>query len=192
MTLLQSQLPADVYQLLQAIAGNAYLTQAAVEAFLTSATVPTQYFSTIETAAKIAAMASTQDISYTLTIQNSANPQPNITFSVKRTDVLTDLALGISSNNTQTLQFGFANAENTITYDSSSIPGFNGPIFEAIVWVIAEGLYAQNLADLGKTGVPLPIMQDFQFDFGNAELSIQTGYVSILADVVYKSNLVTH
>ncbi|WP_275575200.1 hypothetical protein [Methylocucumis oryzae] len=42
--------------------------------------------------------------------------------------------------------------------------------------------------DLGATGVPLPIMQNFQFDFSNAELSVQTGYVSILANVVYKNS----
>jgi hypothetical protein len=68
------------------------------------------------------------------------------------------------------------------------IPGFNGSVFEAIVWVIAEGLYAQNPADLGKTGAPLPIMKDFQFDFGNAEPSIQNGYVSIPANVLYKNS----
>jgi hypothetical protein len=186
MNLLQTQLPANIYQLIQGIAGNAYLSQADVENFLTEATVPNQYFATIENAAKTMAMALTQDISYTLTIQNNGNPQPNIKFSVRRTDVLTNLGLGVSVNNTQTLQFGFANADNAVKYESSSIPGFNGPIFETIVWVIAEGMYAQNLADLGKIGVPLPIMRDFQFDFENAQLSIQNGYVSILANVNYK------
>jgi hypothetical protein len=186
MNLLQTQLPANIYQLIQGIAGNAYLSQADVENFLTEATVPNQYFATIENAAKTMAMALTQDISYTLTIQNNGNPQPNIKFSVRRTDVLTNLGLGVSVNNTQTLQFGFANADNAVKYESSSIPGFNGPIFETIVWVIAEGMYAQNLADLGKMGVPLPIMRDFQFDFENAQLSIQNGYVSILANVNYK------
>lgn len=187
MALLQKQLPANVYQLIQAIAGNAYLSQTEVETFLKDATVPTQYFATIEKPAKTAAMVLTQDINYTLTIQNGQPTQPDIKFSVNRTDVLTNLELGISTNKTQTMQFGFANAENTVTYESSSIPGFNGPIFEAIVWTIAESLYAQNLADLGKTGVPLPIMENFQFDFKNAELSIQEGFVSIQANVLFKN-----
>jgi hypothetical protein len=187
MTLLKSQLPTNIYNLIQALPSNAYLSQADVDAFLTKATVPNQYFATIENAGKVAAMVLTQDISYTLLIQNNDNPPPNIKFSTKRIDVLTNLGLGISSNNAQTLQFGFANALNSTTYDSSTIAGFDGVIFEAIVWAIAEGLYAENLADLGKTGVPLPIMQNFQFDFENAELSIQNGYVSILASVLYKS-----
>ncbi|KJV06545.1 hypothetical protein [Methylocucumis oryzae] len=105
MTLLQQQLPATVYTLIEALPSNAYLSQTSLEAFLTQATVPNQYFTTIENAGKTSAMVLTQDISYTLTIQNNANPQPNITFSVKRVDVLTNLGLGISLNNTQTLQF---------------------------------------------------------------------------------------
>jgi hypothetical protein len=186
MTLLQTQLPASIYQLLQGIAGDAFLSQTDVESFLTEATVPTQYFTTIENAAKIMAMVLSQEITYTLLIQNDADPQPFIKFKAQRTDVLTNLGLGESANKTQTLQFGFANATNSATYESSSIPGFNGAMFEAIVWTIAEGMYVQNLADLGKTGVPLPIMQNFQFDFQNAELSVQNGYVSILATVQYK------
>jgi hypothetical protein len=130
----------------------------------------------------------TQNVTYTLRIQNNAAPAPNVVFSVKRNDVLTNLNLGISTNNTQTLQFDFMNADNAVTYQSSSIPGFNGPIFESIVWVIAESLYAQNLSELGKTGVPLPIMQDFQFDFGSAQVSLQNGYVSIMANIINKNS----
>lgn len=188
MALLENQLPSNVYQLIQGMAGNAYLSQADVETFLKEATVPSQYYEAIEKAAKISAMVLTQSIDYTLLIQNEATPQPDIKFSVSRTDVLTNLMLGASTNNTQTMQFGFVNASNTATFESSSIAGLDGLIFESLWLIGLEPSYAQILTDLGKTGTPLPIMENFQFDFNNAELSIQEGYVSILANVNYKTN----
>ncbi|MCC7505555.1 MAG: hypothetical protein IT259_09645, partial [Saprospiraceae bacterium] len=48
----------------------------------------------------------------------------------------------------------------------------------------AEYNYAANLVKFGQEGVPLPIMKGFQFDFANAQLSLQEGYVSILANVL--------
>lgn len=188
MTYLQSQLPSDVYRLIQALPSNAFLTKASLDAFLTQATVPAQYFTSIEQAGQVAAMSLAQDIKFVLTIQNNQTPQPTIEFSVNRTDVLTNLALGMSKNNTQTMQFGFANADNTVKYIGSSIPGFNGAIFQEFTCnLIGESNYVSTLRNVGKTGVPLPIMEDFQFDFAGAQLSVQQGYVSILANVLYKS-----
>jgi hypothetical protein len=40
---------------------------------------------------------------------------------------------------------------------------------------------------VARHGRTLPIMQGFQFDFDQAVLSIQQGYVSVLADVKLKS-----
>ena len=51
----------------------------------------------------------------------------------------------------------------------------------------AEPMYAQALRDLGKRGVPLPIMQGSQFVFDHAQLSVQDGYISILANVEFQS-----
>ncbi|HNE29514.1 MAG TPA: hypothetical protein PLW66_10110, partial [Saprospiraceae bacterium] len=186
MNQLKNQLPASIDQLIQALQGNAYVSQTDLDNFLQSATVPASYFSVIADAGKISAMVLTQDLNFTLLIQNGQTDAPNIKFEVKRVDILTDLALGISPSKTQSMQFGFANATNVCTFQSSSIPGFNGDVFAQIVWpVTAEYNYAANLVKLGQEGVPLPIMQGFQFDFENAQLSLQEGYVSILANVLY-------
>ncbi|HEU4391831.1 MAG TPA: hypothetical protein VFV34_28855, partial [Blastocatellia bacterium] len=188
MDLLKKQLPANFYQLIQALAGNAYLSLSEVETFLKSATVPTQYFQAIENAGKTTAMVVKQDMNFTLRIQNGEPQQPNIKFRVQRADVLTNLQLGLSHNNTQSLQFTFANASNEATFISSSIAGFDGTVFGKVVWpVTAEPRYAEALQGLGKTGVPLPIMQGFQFVFDKAQLSVQEGYVSILASVEFQS-----
>jgi len=186
--LLKKQLPEDIYQLIQGLSGNAYLTLSEVETFLKSATVPAQYFAAIENAGKMTAMVVKQDMNFTLRIQNGQSEQPNIKFRVQRADVLTNLKLGLSNNNTQSLQFAFANATNIATFISSSIAGFDGTVFGNVVWpVTAEPRYAEALQGLGKTGVPLPIMQGFQFVFDKAQLSVQEGYVSILASVEFQS-----
>ena len=70
------------------------------------------------------------------------------------------------------------------------MPGFiGGGYFSGVVWQQAgEPESEKALAEMGGTGVPLPIMADFQFDFTNAELSLQEGYISILASVLYKKS----
>lgn len=186
MNQLKTQLPSAVNQLIQGLQGNVYVSQTDLENFLHSATVPATYFPVIENASKISAMALSQDLNFTLLIQNGQTDTPYIKFNVKRVDILTNLVLGISPSKTQSMQFGFANATNTCTFQSSSIPCFDGETFEQFVWpVTAEYNYAANLVKLGQEGVPLPIMKDFQFDFANAQLSLQEGYVSILANVLY-------
>jgi hypothetical protein len=188
MDYLSQQLPADVYQLILGLSGNAFLSQSELDTFLTEATVKTDYFPTIENAGKTTAMVVKQDINFTLEIQNGQSQQPDIKFRVQRADVLTDLKLGVSHNDTQSLQFAFANASDEATFISSSIPGFDGTTFGSVVWpVTAEPMYALALEGLGKTGVPLPIMQGFQFVFDQAQLSVQEGYVSILANVEFQS-----
>jgi hypothetical protein len=188
MALLKQQLPANIYQLILELPSSAYLSQSDLETFLTKATVPAEYFAAIEDAGKTTAMVVKQDMSFTLRIQNGQPQQPEIKFSVQRADVLTNLQLGLSHNNTQSLQFAFANASNEATFISSSIPNFDGTMFGKVVWpVTAEPQYALALQGLGKTGVPLPIMQGFQFVFDQAQLSLQEGYVSILANVEFQA-----
>ncbi len=189
MNILQQQLPSNINQLIQALSGSVYVSKGSLEDFLNSATVPNNWFKPIEDASKIMAMVLTQDIEFTLLIQNGQPTPPDIKFQVQRVDVMTNLGLGINTNNNQTIQYGFANASNTPTFISSSIPGFSGSVFGTVVWpVTAEPLYEQVLNDLGKTGAPLPIMQGFQFDFENAQLSLQDGYISILSNVLYKNS----
>ena len=87
----------------------------------------------------------------------------------------------------QTLQFAFANVSWVENFVSSNIPGLNAGIFDSLWLNAGEPQYAALMQDLGKNGVPLPIMQGFEFDFTNAELSIQENYLSILANVQFNS-----
>ena len=188
MKILQSQLPSNVFGDLQGISGNAYVTQASFESDLTAAGVATTYFATIETAAKAMGAAVQQTIEFTITIEGTnINPPPNLVFTVTRNDVLQNLGLGLAGN-AQTLQFAFTKSSATAAFVSTNIPNFDKQDFGDLLWPVAgEPRYDQLLQDMGKKGVPLPIMQGFQFDFDQAVLSIQQGYVSVLADVKLKS-----
>jgi hypothetical protein len=186
MNQLKTQLPANVYQQIIGMGGNAYASVAALESDLASAGVPQTYYITIETATKRMGMVVTQDLEFTLTIKNGQSPEPNLVFELKRTDILQDLGLGVAGS-AQTLQYGFMRVAYEASFVSTTIPNFAKKDFGDTIWPIAgEPRYDEALAKMGKTGVPIPIMAGFQFLFQNAELSIQQGYVSILAQVAFK------
>ncbi len=188
MALLKTQLSTQVYGLIQGLPSNAFLSQSDLDNFLTTATVPSSDFAKIEAAGIVTAMVLTQSMNFNLVIQNEQPTMPYIKIQVDRIDVLTDLQLGLNAHNNQTMQFGFASAKNSATFIESSIPGFNGILFSEVVWpATAETNYATALQDMGATGVPLPIMAGLSFDFTNAQLSVQEGYVSILANVQYNN-----
>jgi LBP / BPI / CETP family, C-terminal domain len=187
MALLNQQLPSDVYQMILNIEGNGYVSKEDLEGDLAALEVPTQWNETIERATKAMGMVTRQDIKFTLIIQNGAPQQPDIVFSVIRTDILTNLGLGIT-NNAQTMKYRFKKVKSEATFISSTIPRFPGNKFADIIWPIAgEMRYSETLNKLGDIGVPIPIMQGFRFLFDNAKLSIQSGFVSILAEVTYKT-----
>lgn len=199
---LQGALPTDVYQAISAsFGGNAYVAVSDLEADLTTAAVPTQYVKTIEDTAKSVGMAVTQDLQFTLTIQNRTATPPVIVFDLSRTDVLQDLELGVAKGGAQTLKYAFTpvnglgdvtgGAKATLDTKKTTVPGFvaeNDPTFGDDIWPnTGEPAYDTLLKDMGTgTGVPLPVMSGFRFLFEQAELSIQEGYVSILAELAYK------
>jgi len=127
------------------------------------------------------------DIRYTLTIQNNQPDAPEIVFDVQRTDVLANLVLGIGDNQYQTLQFSFQQVNWQSTFLSSTVPNFDGSMFPATWNVVGETEYVALLQKLGATGVPLPMMNGLQFDFANAQISLNQGYVGILANVKLKN-----
>ncbi len=184
---LKAQLPQNVYELLSGLQGNNYVSQSALETDLKDATISSTYFSSIEQAAKSMGMVVTHNINYTLEIQNFQPTLPNIIFNIQRVDILGNLALGIGTNQAQTLQFQFNHASWQATFVSSTVSQFDGSYFPSTWNIVGEPRYDQLLATLGASGVPLPIMQGLQFDFGNTRLSINEGYVSILANVLYKN-----
>lgn len=188
MTVLASQLPATVWQQLNdTLQGNNYVSQASLESDLQAAGIDASYFNTIEAAAENMGLVVTHDIAYTLTIQNGQAVQPTIVFNVTRVDILGNLSLNLNTNKAQTMQFSFLNASWNAVFVSSSIAGLDASSLDMIWGQAGESEYSTLLVALGSLGVPVPIMQGFQFDFTHAQLSVQQGYVSILADVEYTS-----
>jgi hypothetical protein len=185
---LSKQIPSDVYVQIQGLEGDGYATRADLEEALTEAQVPAQWFDAVRNTTKGMGMVAVQNIQFTLTIQNGAPQQPNVVFSVKRTDVLDNLTLG-TSGDAQTMKYGFRKVKSAATFVSSTVPKFESKTFGDIIWPIAgEPRYSQTLIAMGQTGVPIPIMSGFHFLFDKATLSIQEGYVSILAQVTFKTN----
>jgi hypothetical protein len=166
--------------------GDAYVSKAELEADLSGAGVGQTYYETIEKAAKSIGMVVTQNLAFTLDIQNGATPQPTLVFDVARKDILENLGLGVKGD-VQTLQYGFRRVKAVATFVSTTIPHFDKKNFGDLIWPVAgEPRYDETLMAMGKTGVPLPMMKDFQFHFEQAQVSIQQGFVSVLAQVAFK------
>jgi hypothetical protein len=146
MTLLQQQLPSNVYQQITGLQGNAYATQAALESDLAAAGVAQTYYATIETAAKSMGMVVTQDLEFTLTIQNGANPEPNLVFDLARVDILQNLGLG-QTGQAQTLKYSFEHVSYEATFVSTTVPNFDKQDFGGMIWPVAgEPRYDEALA----------------------------------------------
>jgi hypothetical protein len=185
---LESKLPSDVWTLInQNMSGNAYTDVAALTSDLGDYGIDSSYYTIIENGTSAMGMVVTQSVQMTLTILTGDNPQPTIIFTVARTDILTDLALGIAGT-AQTMQFTFQEVSSNATFTSSTIPKFPGQQMAGIWQAAGDPQYAQVLMALGKTGVPLPIMSGFQFTFSDATLSVQQGFVSILAQVEFRGS----
>ncbi|MDI2124980.1 hypothetical protein [Yinghuangia seranimata] len=189
MQTLQAKLPANVYTLLGGLAGNGYVTEGALDGDLQDAGINQQYWPTITQAAYAPGMALAQSMRFTLTILDGEPEQPNIVFDLTRTDILQNLGLGktqAAGSDAQTLMFDFLHAVYDATFVSSTVPDFDGSDFGDKLWpTIGEIAYDKELAAIGHTGTPLPIMSGFHFLFDQAQLSIQEGFVSILANAAF-------
>ena len=185
---LKTQLPADQYNYLSNLQGNNYTSVSDLESDMQEVGITPTYFPLIEAAAKVQAMVVTHDINFALNIQTFKPDEPNIVFNIQRTDILTNLSLGIGPNNAQTMQFQFNNLGWSASFVSSNIPNLNASALHNIWSYAGEAQYDGLLVKLGTSGVPVPIMQGFQFDFSNAELSIQDSYISVLANVSYQTS----
>jgi len=186
---LKQNLPSDVYQKLGAFRGNGYICKAKLESSLTQTQIASTYFQTIEDATKQKGMVTTQKMHFELQIENGAQPQPNLVFDVDRIDLMTNLALGIAPNSkAQTMKFMFRKVSSSVTFKSTTIPGFDNKDFGDYVWpIVGETEYATAMEKLGETGVAIPIAQGFRFLFNSATLNIEEGFVSISSQVEFKS-----
>lgn len=185
---LESQLPTTVWNILNdtVLIGSTYLSSASLESALTTCGVPSEYFAVVENATACMGMVAVHDLQFVLTIMNGATTQPTITFSVQRTDIQTSLALGIANianSRAQTLQFSYVNNVSAVTFVSSTVPDFPNSLDFSNIWGMVELQYDKVLDDMGSAGVPIPMMSGLSFLFGDAQLSVQQGYVSIQAQV---------
>ena len=190
MDTLQNLYP-DLRQQLSDLQGNNYLDLNSLENELNGLAIPPAFYATIEATSRRTGMVVSHDLNLILVIQDknlAPADYPNIVFHVTRTDILTDLCLGNGPNQAQTLQFQFSNYTYDGRFVSTTVPGMGGDHFPCLWGEVCEPFYDQHLQSMGKNGVPLPIMQGLQFEFTNAELDIQDGYVSILANVVYQNS----
>jgi hypothetical protein len=184
---LLSKLPADTYQKILGKEGDNYVLWEDAEDDLKAAEVPAQYFTTIKDIVKSMGMVARQDVKFTVKVMNGAPQLPNVIFKLTRVDILANLKMGVSGN-AQTMQYSFLKAKTTAQFVSSTIPEFpGGDLFATWIWpLVGETNYIELLQQMGNTGVPIPIMADFQFLFREAQLSIQKGFVSILANLAFK------
>ncbi|MGW8970065.1 hypothetical protein [Streptomyces platensis] len=185
--ILQQQLPSDVYnKVLKHMDGNAYTKVSDLTTDLSDLKISEEYYAAIEKATTVMGMVVTQNLEFTLTIEDDEE-KPKIVFDLLRTDILRDLKLG-ATGNAQTMQYSFHKVMFQATLKSSDVPHIDPTAFGTTVWpIVGEPHYDQVLEDLGSKGVALPIVQDFTFLFDQAVLSIQEHYVSVLADVRYKT-----
>lgn len=192
----QKNVPTDVYTDLTStsIISNTYANTTDLESDLSAVPIASQYFQAIESAIEEQGAVVTHNLEFTCTIQGATLPNgdsPSFTFTLTRQDILTDLQLGISTSGTaQTLQFTHTECQPSPTATltaSNFIPSGDSSWFAALWPSVGEPAYSQLLVDLGKQGVPLPIMQGFQFLFEEALTNLEQGYIGILSNVEFTS-----
>ncbi len=192
---LKSTLPGDVFDKLQGLANQYFLSEASFFTHLVNAlgkSDANQWKATIENAAKGTATVVSHQNRVTLNVQQAGKAIPVLAFSVTQQDVLSNLALGISkAGTTQTLQFGFQIVPASVDTKliSTSIPSITTNNFGYIWSFVLEPEFADEVALMGRQGIALPRIPDFAFLFSEAEISIEAadgGYVSVLTDFQYK------
>jgi len=188
---LKQQIPS-IAPLISGISGRTYLDKTSLEQDLAKVyAVDSQYFAQIEQIVQFPVAVAYHDIQFIVTILGAApidGKAPFIEFAVSRTDFLEGLALGIT-HNAQTLKFSFFPNEASVSFTQSNflsktvIGDFGNEIWPNV----CEQLYDNALSYLGATGVPLPIMQGFQFLFEPTDISVQPqGFIAILTNVEFR------
>lgn len=178
------------------ISSQTFTNTTALEAALKNIKIDPIFSKTIESTIQELAAVVTHNLQFTLTIQDTLpnGDAPYLTFTLTRTDILTDLKLGVLTTGqppkiVQSLQFIHTECQPppavTLTASNFIPVSTDASLFDTLWSVVGESEYSTLLADLGKTGVPLPIMEGFQFVFEQALLNIEQGYVGILSDVEF-------
>lgn len=180
----------------KSISSQTFTNTTALEAALNRIKIDNSCFATIESTIQELAAVVTHNLQFKLTIQDTLpnGDAPYLTFTLTRTDILTDLKLGVQTTGqppkiVQSLQFTHTECQPPPVVKltaSNFIPvSTDASLFDTLWSTVGESEYSTLLADLGKHGVPLPIMEGFQFVFDQALLNIEQGYVGILSDVEF-------
>lgn len=188
MAQLKPQLPSGVYSKLKGLENQVFLDESSFFTQLENvlgATDAGQYKTVIEAAASTFGAAVQHSDQVVINVISDGKTIPVITFDVSQTDVLRDLALGVSGT-TQTIQFSFHSIVGLTTtkFVSSTISGIKGGQVFTDIWnFVLEPTFDTELEKLGKTGVPLPRIKGFDFLFTEATLTLAAGYLAVVTDV---------
>jgi hypothetical protein len=210
---LQTKLSSTDYNNLEtsSIPSNAYANAQDLVSDLNAISITDpQSIQSIEAATQGLGAVVTHALELTCTIQGATAPNgdaPFFTFTLTRQDILTNLVLGLAPHikypvhpqvpvsAAQTLQFTHIECQPSPSVNtpfeqaqfSNFIPLTSAMWFTSIWATAGEQQYSTLLVNLGQHGVPLPIMQGFQFVFENALTNLEQGYIGILANVEFTS-----
>ena len=105
------------------------------------------------------------------------------------TDYLDDI-VAQTTYPVQTVTFAFqaiAHTASKVELVATTIPGFANYRIGALIWEsIGSIKYAKILANIGKTGIPLPTIKNFNYHFESAELQIEESYITIATDIEHR------
>mgnify|MGYP000198917851 CR=1 FL=1 len=87
----------------------------------------------------------------------------------------------------QTMNFSIQAIEHTrskVELVATTIPGFANYRIGALIWQsIGSIKYAKILANIGRAGIPIPTIKNFNFQFESAQLQIEDQYIAIAANI---------
>lgn len=86
------------------------------------------------------------------------------------------------------MQFAFQliPSQTGATLVNSNVSGITSSNFPMMWNIVLQPEYAEEVEKMGKTGVPVPFIQGFEFLFEEATVQVQSGYVDVLANAQYK------
>ena len=185
---LRDRLPGAIYSLLEAgLVGAVYMDEAAFMAALVGLLGQAdadQYKALIESVARVLGAVVRHRLGVDMQVLSHGSAVTAFTFELEQTDVLQGFVLD-HSGNTQTLQFQFQIVPSLTVAKllSSTITGIDAGAFAYIWNWVLQPVFASQMNKIGKAGVALPRIAGFNFLFAQAQITLNSGYVAVLANV---------
>jgi len=191
MSQLQAQLPGPTYKKLNSstmvnvIYPTLILFNQALANTLSSGEYQS-YSALIDTAAQTTGLFAASQFLFTVNVIKQDEPVFAFSFQAQRSDVLTNLQLGIiktKKGNAQTILFLFNEyGDPNPTIVQSAIGDISQLIFD-FAYGIADYNIDQLIQQAGNTGVPLPLISGFLFT--NASITIQENYLTVATNILF-------